>query len=44
MKEEEKNLWEEMVVLLFISSVFGFMAFLVGRAAFGSMIGRKRGE
>ncbi len=36
--DETKKLWTVMAILLAISSVFGFAAFLVGRAAYGKTI------
>ena len=33
-----KKLWKTMAILLLISSVFGFAAFLVGRAAYGKAV------
>ena len=32
--DENKKLWKAMAILLLISTVFGFAAFLVGRAAY----------
>jgi len=34
--DRNKKLWKAMAILLLISSVFGFAAFLVGRAAYGN--------
>lgn len=36
-----KKEWTLMGVLLFISTVFGFLGFFVGRDAFGKMIGKR---
>ena len=35
---ENKKLWKAMAILLLISSVFGFAAFLAGRAAYGRAV------
>ncbi len=37
--DEKSKLWTIMAILLTISSIFGFAAFLVGRAAYGKTIG-----
>ena len=36
--DENKKLWKAMAILLLISSVFGFAAFLIGRAAYGKAV------
>ena len=36
--DENKKLWKAMAILLLISSVFGFAAFLAGRAAYGRAV------
>ncbi len=41
MKDMDKR-WGIMAVLLVISSVFGFAAFLVGRSAYGEMLKREK--
>ena len=38
--DENKKLWKAMAILLLISSVFGFAAFLAGRAAYGKTVKR----
>ena len=39
--EENKKLWKAMAILLLISSVIGFAAFLVGKAAYGKAVDKR---
>ena len=41
MKDMDKR-WGIMAVLLVISSVFGFVAFLVGRSAYGDIVEKEK--